>query len=107
MTNLMKNAIEAIDLLPSKEHPGRIEISLRQISSEPRRLRVIIKDNGIGVDADDLQYLFQSGYTTKMGGHGLGLRSFNHFLKNNNGSITLESPGINKGTTFIVEIGDE
>ncbi|MEW6712265.1 MAG: HAMP domain-containing sensor histidine kinase, partial [Candidatus Riflebacteria bacterium] len=106
ITNLIKNAIEAIDLARTTDK-GLIKVSLRGISTEPRRIQLKISDNGVGISQEDMKFLFASGFTTKLGGHGLGLRSFNHFLKSNNGAICAESPGPNCGITFTVELGDE
>jgi signal transduction histidine kinase len=106
ITNLIKNAIEAIEMAGNIGE-GRLSVTLKSLSDSPTRIQLTVVDNGIGIAPEDIGSLFASGFTSKLGGHGLGLRSFNHFLKGNNGSISAKSSGRNCGSTFIVEIGDE
>jgi C4-dicarboxylate-specific signal transduction histidine kinase len=51
--------------------------------------------------------MFNSGFTTKADGHGLGLHSLLNFLNENNGSIKIASPDPNSGAELLLEIGNE
>jgi signal transduction histidine kinase len=106
LNNLIKNAIEAIDMSSNSEC-GEIQVSVCRISEESGRLLIRIRDNGIGIRPKDMHRLFTSGFTTKPDGHGLGLHSFLNFLNENNGSLEAVSQGPGKGAEFIVEIGNE
>ncbi|MCX6971693.1 MAG: hypothetical protein NTV93_16270 [Verrucomicrobia bacterium] len=57
--------------------------------------------------AEDLPKVMTAGFTTKRGGHGLGLHSFAVFLSASNGRLRVESDGKGKGTRVIVEMKNE
>ena len=68
-----------------------------------------IKDNGIGIDQEHLERLFERFYrvdkarSREVGGTGLGLAIVKHAVNNFNGSIDVKSL-LGKGTEFIVKI---
>ncbi|MGZ0019137.1 hybrid sensor histidine kinase/response regulator [Nitrosomonas sp. wSCUT-2] len=72
-------------------------------------LSVIIKDNGIGMNAEVVRNLFKPFYqadgsiTRKFGGTGLGLAISKNIIDKMGGSIKVES-AIGKGSTFILSI---
>ena len=65
-----------------------------------------IKDQGIGIEEADLANLFQKFYRTNnakavdANGVGLGLFLCRKFVEAHNGSIWVESSGVNQGSTF-------
>ncbi|MCX6778778.1 MAG: HAMP domain-containing sensor histidine kinase, partial [Candidatus Magasanikbacteria bacterium] len=69
---------------------------------------VTIKDKGIGVSESDISNLFQKFYRTDnakrvdANGVGLGLFLCKKFVEAHNGHVSVESPGVDKGTTFNV-----
>lgn len=72
------------------------------------RIRLTVRDTGIGINADKLPHIFNRFYqahsTTNgsVGGSGIGLALVKELVEIMNGSIVVESqPGV--GTTFIVE----
>jgi signal transduction histidine kinase len=105
LTNIIKNAIEAIDAAPNEKR--EIRIALRRKPGDSRRAVIQVVDSGIGIGPEEIPLMFHSGFTTKSDGHGLGLHSLLNFLNENNGSIRVVSPGPNQGAEFILEIGDE
>lgn len=97
MTNIMKNAIEAIKQSKRKGH-----IAL-EIQTENEWVIVKIRDNGIGVRPKDKKHIFKNFYTTKsrMNNWGVGLSFVYKIIKMHKGYIYLESEyGV--GTTFQV-----
>jgi two-component system sensor kinase FixL len=68
MVNLVKNSIDAISQDDRKG--GLIEIRLQKIASD---VLISVTDNGPGVPEDDRVHLFESFFTTKPKGVGLGL----------------------------------
>ena len=68
-------------------------------------IRIIIKDNGIGIPRENLSRIFDPYFTTKekkgQGGIGLGLAISDSIIKNHKGLITVESI-VNSGTTFSI-----
>ncbi len=105
LTNIIKNAIEAIDASPNGNR--EIRIALRSKPDGSNRAIIQVVDSGIGIRPEDMLSMFHSGFTTKNDGHGLGLHSLSNFLNENNGSIKADSTGPNQGAQFILEIGDE
>jgi signal transduction histidine kinase len=74
-------------------------------------VRVLVKDNGRGIAADFLPYVFdrfrQADPSPDRGatwGLGIGLSTARHLAELHGGSIQAASPGLNQGSTFIVEL---
>lgn len=96
LTNLIDNAIRHTLV------GGNVEVIVdRQLSFA----RIQVKDNGAGIPADDLQYVFERFYkadkarTRGKGGTGLGLAIAKNIVEAHKGRITVESE-VDKGTTF-------
>lgn len=64
-----------------------------------RRVRVEVKDNGIGIEKEKLESIFQPFYTTKTNGMGLGLSISRFIIRNHNGELIVR-PNHGPGTTF-------
>jgi len=92
--NLLLNALDAVDGTAGK-------IVLRTRSKDDDRVILEVTDNGIGIDADDMNKLFEPFFTTKPLGQGIGigLSTCYHILQAHGGEITVDSaPG--KGAVF-------
>lgn len=93
-TNLLKNSVEAIT------GTGRIEITVIQ---DEEHVEVVISDSGTGMDAQDLEKIFNPFYSKKEEGMGLGLAYVKKIIELHNGHITAESTkGI--GTTIKITL---
>ena len=94
--NLLLNAIQAIT--------GKGEICVRTCLEGPN-LRVSITDSGSGIKAENLEKIFDPGFTTKgVGvGTGLGLSISARIIEDHRGTITVQSE-VGKGTTFVVSL---
>ncbi len=91
-TNILVNAIEAMN---GVQNPA---ISIRT-ERQNNLFKLIIRDNGVGMDKEQLSRLFEPYFTTKNNGIGLGLAATLTILKAHNVDIEVDSE-LNKGTTF-------
>ena len=95
--SLLKNASEAIE--------GKGEIRLRTTDQEDC-VKIEVSDTGKGIPADDMDKIFDPGFTTKgvRVGVGLGLSICHKIVVNeHNGRIDVSSePGT--GTTFTITL---
>ncbi len=94
LTNLLKNAVEAIDAVP-EESDGRIAVTLTQEveATGGRTIRVAIEDNGRGLP-DERSRLTEPSVTTRAKGTGLGLAIVKKILEDHGGDLILEdAPG--------------
>jgi signal transduction histidine kinase len=94
--NVIRNAVEA-----SKEY-GKIKVSLRYAYETSQSVVVEIKDDGGGIDAEDMPHVFNPFFTRKNYGTGLGLSLVKKIIDIHQGMIDIFSKK-NKGTkVFIV-----
>jgi PAS domain S-box-containing protein len=99
LINLLSNAVKY------NKDDGRIDIECQEMGS---RLRLGVSDTGLGIDAEDIQRLFQPferfGEAMKLQeGAGIGLALSRRLVDLMGGSITVESqPG--RGSTFWLEL---
>ncbi len=108
--NLIGNAIDASGpKSPVKITTELVESDNRSKSiEEPARrngglVRILITDQGTGMDAKTQARLFEPFFTTKKRGTGLGLSIVRQIVDLHGGNIAVESePG--KGTTFRIEL---
>lgn len=79
---------------------GTIEIRIRKANE---RFQVSIRDHGIGITQEQLPYIFEKFYTSKMRqnekGTGLGLMIAKQIALRHGGDITVDS-AVGEGTTF-------
>ncbi|WPB81577.1 AAA family ATPase [Archangium violaceum] len=99
LINLISNAKKAVKVLPE----GQRQVHLR-LEAMGRMARVLVVDNGAGIAPENRQRLFSQGFTTREGGHGLGLHSSALAARALGGSLGLESEGPGKGATAILEL---
>ncbi|XOT95455.1 sensor histidine kinase [Alcaligenes pakistanensis] len=89
MANLLLNAIEALSP-PSDYHAAQISIETSLLPGDkPQANKVLfsIKDNGPGLSGTQLSQLFDTFWTTKASGLGLGLTISRTIIDANNGHI--------------------
>ncbi|MCA9046605.1 MAG: two-component sensor histidine kinase [Planctomycetaceae bacterium] len=92
--NLILNSLDAT------EEGGRIDITTETVDSS---VRVIVQDNGHGIDEEARERLFQPYVTTKSTGTGLGLFVCHNILENSGGKIELVE-STRAGTVFCVTL---
>jgi len=99
LVNLLDNAVKYTDC-------GEIAIS---VDAQEKKVRIQIKDTGIGIPKDDIPRIFERFYVVdksrsrKSGGTGLGLSIVKHIVLLHNGTINIESaPG--QGTAVTITL---
>lgn len=97
ITNLVKNAIQSI---PDEQAEKEILVT---VSEEEDSVIIAVKDNGVGVDVQNREFVFEPKFTTKTSGMGLGLGIIKNIIENYKGSITFETE-VGKGSTFVVSL---
>lgn len=91
--NLIVNASEAMT-----DNEGVLEIN---INPQKDNYQVVITDNGCGMEKEQIDRLFESFYTNKVGGMGIGLSSVKSILEEHHATVDVESEP-NVGTSFIL-----
>jgi len=97
MTNVLKNAIEAIEARAKTEaadYRGRIVVSMRE---EDESILVSVSDNGIGLP-QDRDRIVEPYVTTRDKGTGLGLAIVNKIVEEHGGEMTF-APAEGGGTS--------
>ncbi len=103
LVNLISNAKHACD---ASERSDK-RITIRIAWAVPGRIRISVRDNGIGIAADNLVRIFSHGFTTKKEGHGFGLHSSALDAKGLGGMLSVHSDGLGQGTVFELEFAVE
>jgi two-component system phosphate regulon sensor histidine kinase PhoR len=105
LTNLLDNAIK---YTPPQ---GRVVISAFR-AAETGKIRVDVKDNGIGIEPKYQSRIFERFYrvdkarSRDLGGTGLGLSIVKHIVQLHGGEIRVES-AVNQGSTFSLTLDQE
>jgi signal transduction histidine kinase len=101
MFNLIGNALQAI----GERHGGeRGKVAVRVLGSA-ERVRVIVSDNGPGIDRKVLGRIFDPFFTTKPAGQGTGLGlSITHGIVTEHGGTIRASNDPNGGAVFVIEL---
>ncbi len=94
--NLLRNAAEA---MPGG---GTLRVSTAQAMDRPA-VEIRIQDSGPGIPEQDRERVFQSFYTTKVRGTGLGLTIVQRVLKSHEGEIVIDQPS-SGGTRILVRL---
>jgi hypothetical protein len=93
--NLLRNASDA--MVGIDDRPRHVLITSEREGSD--RVRVTVRDNGIGVDHHGIDRLFDAFYTTKSGGMGIGLSVSRSIVERHDGRLWVE-PNEGPGATF-------
>ncbi len=97
LINLLTNARDAM--------PDGGAITLRLARSSAGAM-IEVTDEGMGIDTDTTERVFDPFYTTKgIGkGSGLGLSIVDGIVRAHNGTVSVQSAGPGKGATFTVTL---
>jgi len=99
--NLLSNAIKFTP------QGGKVQVGLKRINFH---IEVSVADSGIGIAPEFLPHVFErfrqadSGARRRHGGLGLGLAIVRHLVELHGGTVTAESEGEGRGSTFRVRL---
>lgn len=98
--NLFENAKYAC------EESGRVEkqVTVRLQADGAERIRVEVSDNGVGIPAENLGRIFAQQFSTRKGGHGIGLHGSALAAQEMGASLSAHSDGPGQGATFTLDI---
>jgi signal transduction histidine kinase len=94
--NLITNAIEAIG-----DSKGLIQFTI--FAGNDRSINIEVKDEGVGIDKNDLGNIFKAFYTKKIGGMGIGLTVVKMIVKHYKGTLDIES-NLGQGTKVAISL---
>ncbi len=98
LVNLLTNACDALET-----QSGQRMIAVRGAVSG-RRLRISVRDTGVGFTEEVGDRIFGHSFTTKKDGHGFGLHNCANAANEMGGWLTCSSPGPNQGAEFVLEL---
>ncbi len=100
--NLLKNAI--------KFTPEDGEIAISSSNPSPEVLTISVRDTGIGMEPEVMQRIFDPfeqgnrSFERRFGGLGLGLAISKSLAQAHGGTLTTQSDGRNRGSTFLLSM---
>lgn len=106
LMNLLNNAADAIEERAVEEEKQATEfkrqITLRASYDKPSETVTIdVSDNGVGMSEETLAKIFNLHFSTKKGGHGLGLHNCKKIVEQHGGEL-IPTSAKGEGTTFSV-----
>jgi len=97
--NLLRNGSDAMSGIDDR--PRQLVVSTTR--DEDERVRVTVRDVGVGLDPENTDKLFDAFYTTKSGGMGIGLSVSRSIVERHHGRLWVE-PNDGPGATFTFSI---
>ncbi len=97
--NLLLNAVEAMSGVADR--PRQLVVSTERDADE--RVRLSVRDVGVGLDPGSVDRLFEAFYTTKSGGMGIGLSVSRSIIEGHHGRLWAV-PNDGPGATFAFAI---
>ncbi|MFM0060865.1 PAS domain S-box protein [Paraburkholderia phytofirmans] len=102
LINLMVNSVQA---MADVAGPRKLTIATRRV--DDKQVRVIVQDSGTGISANNAGHLFNTFFTTKADGIGMGLPICRSIVEAHGGRIWAESPAAGGAVLqFILPVGE-
>lgn len=99
LVNLIRNAKYACD--ESGRDDKRLVV---RVAKGDGCVTICASDNGVGISAENLNRIFNHGFTTRKDGHGFGLHSGALAAKEMGGMLKASSEGAGKGASFTLSL---
>jgi len=99
LVNLVSNAKHALE----EANQGKREL-LVAIARVDGGVRLEVRDNGVGISAENLSKIFNHGFTTRKQGHGFGLHNCANAAQLMDGSLSAYSDGPGRGASFVLRM---
>ena len=93
--NLLRNASDAM----ADVHDRSRDLLVKTEREDGNRVRVIVRDAGVGLSSQSIDQLFDAFYTTKSGGMGIGLSVSRSIIETHHGRLWA-APNDGPGATF-------
>ena len=97
--NIIKNSYE--NIITNNIKNGVISIDFE---NDNDFVSILFKDNGTGINPNDISRMVEPYFSTKTNGSGLGLAITKKIIEDHNGSITIKSPKDEQGTIIIIKL---
>jgi two-component system nitrogen regulation sensor histidine kinase NtrY len=95
VTNIIKNAIEAIAGIDDPDHQGHVSVSVQEADGWAV---VDVVDNGIGLPSENRHRLLEPYMTTREKGTGLGLAIVSRIMEEHGGRVEMaDAPAVAEG----------
>jgi PAS domain S-box-containing protein len=99
MLNLIRNAMDAM----GEVHDRPRQLSIRTEKEAGDRVRLLVRDAGVGIDPEATSKIFEAFYTTKADGMGIGLSISRSIIERHEGRLWVE-PNAGAGATFLLSV---
>ncbi len=97
--NLVRNAAEAMEGMSGRGRMLRVESAIY----DSENVLVAVEDSGTGIDPADIDHIFDSFFTTKSQGMGMGLSICRSIIESHGGRLSATSV-VDRGSVFSVKL---
>ena len=95
LLNLVMNALDAMGTVTDRQRV----LCISTAQPEPHAIQVAVQDNGVGIDPQTADHLYDPFYTTKPDGLGMGLAISRSIIEAHGGRLWA-TPNVDHGVTF-------
>lgn len=104
LVNFIQNAKDALIYDNDSHKIEKVVILSVCMRNDDCVVDLSVQDNGLGISKENLNKIFDYGFTTKKSGHGIGMHSSILAAKDIGTNISVESDGVGKGAKFTLSI---